>query len=218
MDSHKLRIHWKAKDGRDKSEPGMVETPPPALWWLMLIPLAANWHLWGNPPTSTPPSIIVLTPGLSPFPSLKYTHTHAVCTHLRNGLTSFRLGRGATLKVSLSPWQIVKKRVVSENCALLWLALWGTGWTFDKAFNGQDWGLSRLGTSALDCSSPANFQLIGRASSRKNYFILLLVWIRANLLWPSNKPWGTPLVTSAVGIPNATWQVLCCFFFPYLQA
>lgn len=80
MDSHKLRIHWKAKDGRDKSEPGMVETPPPALWWLMLIPLAANWHLWGNPPTSTPPSIIVLTPGLSPFPSLTYTHTCSMYT------------------------------------------------------------------------------------------------------------------------------------------
>lgn len=72
----------------------------------------------------------------------KPSHIHSsppsLLACLGNGLTSFTgLGGGLTLKgLSLSSWQVVKKGVVSisENHALVWLALLGTRGSFDKAF------------------------------------------------------------------------------------
>lgn len=125
MNSHKLRIHWKAEDVNHQSNPGISESTPPVLLWLMLIPLATNWHLWGNPPK----------PSSLHHSSNAHTHTYTP----RKWIDLIHWAWGATLKgLSLYPWQTVKKRVVSisENHALVWLALWGSKWSFDKAFNG----------------------------------------------------------------------------------
>lgn len=116
MDSHNLRIHWNAEDLNHKSNPGISESTPPVLLWLMLMPLVTNWHLWGNPPTHTPPFI---TP---------HMHTYSVHTQEMDWPHSQGL-RGYTLKgLSLFFWQIVKKQVfsISENHALVWIPLLGS--------------------------------------------------------------------------------------------
>lgn len=75
------------------------------------LPLATNWHLWGNPPRHTPQSIS--------------SHMHT-CGTLRNGSTSFAgLGGGVfgwgvgTLKASLPDCEKVGGQYKCEACPTL---------------------------------------------------------------------------------------------------
>lgn len=166
MDSHKLRIHWwNAGDATRKSIKGITKSTPPVLLWLMLIPLAANWHLQGNPPICTPPSV-------APHVRTYRMHTSEMDWPHSQGLGGYIKG---SLTLSLADCQEAGGQYKWESCPTLAVSV-GNQVVFDKVFNGWECSMW-IRTFALYGSSSLNLKFGGHRLSSWGESPVIILWL-----------------------------------------
>lgn len=164
----------------------------PVLLWLMLIPLAANWHLQGNPPICTPPSV-------APHVHTYRIHTSEMDWPHSQGLGGYIKG---SLTLSLADCQEAGGQYKWESCPTLAISV-GNQVVFDKVFNGWECSMW-IRTFALYGSSSLNLKLGGHCLSSWGESPIIILWLCGLWLGLTIEPWGAPCIPSLLFKPSTT--------------